>query len=501
VNFRPDQYTVFITFSAYLLAMAVIGFAAYRRTRGLSDFVLGGRRLGSWVAALSAGASDMSGWLLLGLPGFAYVAGLESLWLALGLALGTWANWRFVASRLRVYSELAGDALTLPAFFGERFEDSSGRLRLVSAAFTLLFFLFYTASGLVAGGKLFETVFGLPYLWAVGLGAAAIILYTSLGGFIAVAWTDLVQALLMALALILVPLMTFDALGGLGPALARIDAANPALLSIWTDASNQPLTVVAVVSLLAWGLGYFGQPHILARFKALSSEVLAARARRIAVGWVMLTLVGAILVGLAGIPWLDPALSDADSEKVFLLLVNALFHPVPAGICLAAVLAAIMSTADSQLLVSSSTFTEDFYQRFFRRRASQRELVSAGRLSVVVIALIAFALALDPASKVLDLVAYAWAGFGAAFGPALLLSLYWRRMTALGAFAGIVSGGLTVVAWKQLSGGVFDLYEMVPGVAVSTLAIVLASLADRAPSAEVVATFDAVHRRVAGSRT
>ena len=478
--------------------MAAIGLAAYRKTRGLSDFVLGGRRLGSWVAALSAGASDMSGWLLLGLPGYAYLAGLESFWLALGLALGTWANWRFVASRLRVYSELAGDALTLPAFFGERFGDASGYLRLVSSTFTLLFFLFYTASGLVAGGKLFETVFGLPYVWAVGAGAAAIILYTSVGGFLAVAWTDLVQGLLMALALVLVPLMTVAALGGPAETLARIDAINPALLDLSTDAAGKPLTLLAIISLLGWGLGYFGQPHILARFKALSSERVAVRARRIALGWVLVTLGGAVLAGLAGIAWLEPPLSDADSEKVFMLLVDALFHPIPAGICLAAVLAAIMSTADSQLLVCSSTFTDDFYQRFFRRGASERELVNAGRLSVIGIALVAVMLALDPESKVLDLVAYAWAGFGAAFGPTLLLALYWRRMTARGAFAGIVAGGLTVVVWKQLSGGIFELYELVPGVMASAVAIVAVTLADRGPAQRVTDIFDAVERRIRG---
>ena len=426
----PDRITIIATFAFYLVVIAAIGLAAYRSTRSLGDFVLGGRRLGSWVAALSAGASDMSGWLLLGLPGYAYVAGLESFWLALGLALGTWANWRFVASRLRVYSEMADDALTLPAFFGARFGDETGLLRLGSSLFILLFFLFYTASGLVAGGKLFEAVFGLDYVWAVATGAVAIMLYTAIGGFLAVSWTDLLQALMMAFALVLVPIVTVNALGGIDTTLARIADKNPALLEISTVASGEPIAVLSVISLMAWGLGYFGQPHILARFKAVASEKLIGRARGIAVTWVVVTLAGAMLVGLVGVPYFDPPLADADSEKVFLLLVEALFHPVPAGICLAAVLAAVMSTADSQLLVSSSTFTDDLYQRFFRRRASERELVLAGRAAVVVIAAIAFTLALDPQSKVLDLVAYAWAGFGAAFGPTLLLSLYWRRMTA-----------------------------------------------------------------------
>ena len=494
--FETDRLTMGLTFAAYLVAMAAIGWAAYRRTHGLGDFILGGRRLGSWVAALSAGASDMSGWLLLGLPGYAYLAGLEAFWLALGLAIGTWANWRFVAARLRVYSEIAGDAQTLPAFFSERFQDAGGSLRLVSGLFILFFFVFYTASGLVAGGKLFESVFGLPYLWALIAGTAAIILYTAIGGFLAVAWTDLVQALLMALALVLVPLFAIEAAGGFDDGLSRIEALNPELLDIWTQASGEPLGVLAILSLLGWGLGYFGQPHILARFKALSSAKLAGRARRIAIGWVLITLSGALLVGLAGIPLMAPPLGDADSEKVFLLLVDALFHPIPAGICLAAVLAAIMSTADSQLLVCSSTFTEDFYQRLLRRQASDAELVMAGRLSVILVAAVAFMLALDPDSKVLNLVSYAWAGFGAAFGPALLLALYWRRMTARGAMAGIIAGGLTVVLWKQLSGGIFDLYEIVPGVVFSTVAVITISLLDRVPDARETRHFDGAKTRI-----
>lgn len=489
--------TVTLTFLVYFVVLAVIGWVAYRRTKELSDFVLGGRRLGSWVAALSAGASDMSGWLLLGLPGYAYLAGLEAFWLALGLALGTWANWRFVAARLRVYSEKAGDALTLPAYFARRFEDDSGRLQVVAGVFVLLFFLFYTASGLVAGGKLFEAVFGFSYFWAVAIGAAAIFLYTAVGGFLAVSWTDLLQALMMAIALVVVPWVTMDVIGGLDATLAEVKARNPALLDIWTTSKGEPIAFLSTLSLLAWGLGYFGQPHILARFKAVSSERLVARSRRIATTWVVITLIAAVLVGLAGIPYFDPALSDTDSEKVFILLVEALFHPIPAGICLAAVLAAIMSTADSQLLVSSSVFTDDFYLRFFRRTASPREQVLAGRVSVFIVAGVAFLLALDPESKVLDLVSYAWAGFGAAFGPTLILSLYWPRMTGRGALAGILVGGLTVVAWKQMSGGVFDLYEIVPGVILSFIAAVLFSLTDKTPAPQIRETFEAVRTRAA----
>lgn len=462
-----------LTFAAYLLIVLVIGVIAWRRTRDLSDFVLGGRSLGSWVAALSASASDMSGWLLLGLPGYAYASGLESGWLAVGLLIGTWLNWRLVAGRLRTASEAADDALTLPQYLSNRFNDDSGLIRVVSSLFVLLFFLFYTSSGLVAGGKLFEAVFGLPYHWAVGLGALTIILYTAFGGFLAVSWTDLFQGLLMAAALVAVPLFALGQSDGAAGTIEAIGRHNPALLDPFTDSAGKPLGVIAIVSLLAWGLGYFGQPHILARFKAVRDIALVPRARRIAVSWVFITLSAACLVGLMGIPVFETPL--ADPEKVFIHLVDLLFHPLIAGICLAAILAAIMSTADSQLLVSSSAFTGDIYRVVLHRQASESELVIVGRLAVLSIALVAFLLALDPESKVLDLVSYAWAGFGAAFGPAVLLSLYWRGMNRWGALAGILVGGLTVVIWKPLQGGLFDLYEIVPGFIASALAIVLVS--------------------------
>ena len=467
------QFTIGLTFVVYLLLMLGIGVVAWRRTRNLSDFVLGGRRLGSWVTALSASASDMSGWLLLGLPGYAYLSGLESLWLAGGLLIGTWLNWRLLAARLRDYSERLGNALTLPEYLSNRFNDESGLIRIVSALFILLFFLFYTSSGLVAGGKLFESVFGLPYVWAVAAGTLTIILYTAFGGFLAVSWTDLVQGLLMAAALVAVPLMAMaEHQGGLALIL-EAGRDHPHLLDPFTDKDGKPLSWIAIVSLLAWGLGYFGQPHILARFKAVESVELIPRARRIAVTWVALTLTAACLVGIIGISSFETPLADA--EKVFIRLVDVTFHPLVAGICLAAILAAIMSTADSQLLVASSAFTEDLYKTLFRREASDRELVLVGRGAVLTIALIAFLLAMNPDSQVLDLVAYAWAGFGAAFGPVILLSLYWPAMTRMGALGGIIAGGVTVVVWKQLEGGIFDLYEIVPGILASMAAILLIS--------------------------
>ncbi|WP_133510595.1 sodium/proline symporter PutP [Candidatus Thiosymbion oneisti] len=486
---KPDPVVIALTFGAYFMLVLVIGWYAFRRTANLTDFILGGRRLGGGTAALSAGASDMSGWLLLGLPGLAYATGVQSLWLAGGLLLGTWLNWLLLAKRLRVFSEAYGNALTLPEFLANRFGDEDGWLRGISAFFILLFFLIYTGSGLVAGGKLFASVFGLPYLWAVAAGASVILLYTAVGGFLAVSWTDVLQGLLMAAALVAVPVMAFGNAGGLGPGLTRIEAVNPDLFKLFTEADGTALGLLGILSLAAWGLGYFGQPHILARFQAIGVVADVGKARRIAVSWVTITLTGAILAGLAGVLVLDAPLTADDRERVFIELVNLLFHPVLAGICLAAILAAIMSTADSQLLVSSSAFTEDLYRARLRPEAGPRELVAIGRGSVVILAGLAFIMALDPETMVLDLVGYAWAGFGAAFGPVVILSLYWPRMTRRGALAGIITGGITVVVWQQIEGGLFDVYELLPGFLLSLAAIWIASVSDPAPRAGLAAGF------------
>jgi sodium/proline symporter len=477
------------TFIVYLGLMLAIGVYAYRHTANSSDYFLGGRTLGPWPAALSAGASDMSGWLLLGLPGYAFSSGLESLWLGGGLLLGTWLNWLLVAKRLRTYSFVAEDAITLPEFFAKRFQDKSNLLQVISAFFILLFFLFYTSSGLVAGGKLFETVFGLDYTLALVIGTVCVVSYTLFGGFLAVSWTDLVQGLLMAAALVAVPVIAMQSEGGFDALFAAVEAKNPELLTIWNDASGEPLTWIAIVSLAAWGLGYFGQPHILARFAAIRSNADVPTARRIAVTWSAIAMAGAILVGFTGMIYVDTNLAGTlgDGEKIFMVLVNAMFHPVVAGILLAAILAAIMSTADSQLLVSSSALAEDFYKQVFNKDATQKQVVLVGRVAVIGLSIIALLLALNPDSSVLGLVSYAWAGFGAAFGPTLVLSLYWSAMNRKGALAGVIVGGLTVVVWKQLSGGLFDLYEIVPGIVFATIAIVAVSLATGEPSDEVKA--------------
>lgn len=479
-----NSFAITTTFIAYLIMMLAIGVIAYKRTSNSTDYFLGGRSLGPWPAALSAGASDMSGWLLLGLPGYAYAAGFEAFWLAGGLLVGTWANWLISAKRLRTYS-ITTESLTLPEFLSRRFNDNSKLIQTISAFFILLFFLFYTSSGLVAGGKLFETVFGLDYTTAVIIGTVCVVSYTLFGGFLAVSWTDLVQGLLMSAALLIVPIAAMN--GGLGQLSTDLHNINPELLTLWNDAKGEPLSAIAIISLAAWGLGYFGQPHILARFKATRSNKDLTTARRIAVVWTALSMIGAMLVGLVGLIYVTnsgaPKLDDG--EKIFMLLVNAMFHPVIAGILLAAILAAIMSTADSQLLVSSSAMAEDLYKQVLKKDATSEEIVRVGRFAVILISLIALVLAMTPDSSVLGLVSYAWAGFGAAFGPAIVLSLYWSRMNRNGALAGIVVGGVTIVLWKQFTGGWFDVYEIVPGIILSTLSIVIVSLITGEPEGEV----------------
>ena len=487
-----ENLNVIITFIVYLLFMLAIGSHFYKKNESLSDYLIGDRQLNKWVAALSAQASDMSGWLLLGLPGYAYLQGMEAVWIAFGLAAGTYLNWRFVARRLRRYTELAGNAITLPDYFANRFHDTNRLLRSLSALFILFFFLIYTASGFVAGAKLFESVFGLPYQSALIIGVVVIISYTTLGGFMAVSWTDFFQGIIMFFAIIALPLLALHATGGLAESTTAMRQIAPGYLDLFTNGQGEPLALLSIVSLAAWGLGYFGQPHILARFMAIRSAEEIKPARKIAMVWVGISLVCAVAIGLLGRIYLPETLPAADSEKVFMILVDRLTHPLIGGILLAAVLAAIMSTADSQLLVTSSALTEDLYRVIIRPTASDTELVWVSRGTVVGVAAVACAIALKPTSSVLALVAYAWAGFGATFGPVVLMSLYWKRMTRNGAIAGIIGGGITVLVWKSLEGGWFDLYEIVPGFIISVLLILLFSLSDQNPSPPVLEDFEAV---------
>ncbi|MFE9256554.1 sodium/proline symporter PutP [Streptomyces sp. NPDC006879] len=469
-------------FLVYVIAMIATGVWAYARTHTFTDFALGGRKLSALVAALSAGASDMSGWLFLALPGAVYAAGIGASWIAVGLVVGTYLNWLFVAPRLRTYAERAGNAVSLSAYLEERFEDRTRALRMASAAVTLVFFTAYVASGLVAGGLLFQNVFDLRFGLGVTVTALVIVIYSCLGGFLAVSLTHVLQGTLMFVALLVLSLVGITAIGGLGELGATLDRASPGLLDPGADvryvdgrwSTGASLGGVAIVSLLAWGLGYFGQPHILARFMGIRSIRAIPAARRIGTGWVVVVLAGATLIGLLGIGRISPPLADPDT--VYIVLSQTLLNPWVAGLMLIAVLAAILSTADSQLLVSSVALTEDFYRAFLNRRATDKVLVWVGRGSVVLVILIAYLIALR-ADGLLGIVSYAWAGFGAAFGPVVLLSLYWPRMTWAGAMAGIVSGAGTVLLWERINPLLgplkSDVYEMVPGVLVATLAALL----------------------------
>ena len=483
---------IIVAFVFYIGLMMGIGVYYYRQTKNMSDYFLGNRRLGAWVTSLSAEASDMSGWMLMGVPGFAYLAGLNAGWIAVGIALGTWANWQFVAARLRRYTELAGNALTLPEFLQNRFKDTSNLLRIVPAIFILIFFILYTSSGFVSAGRLFETVFGLDFSLAILLGAGSVVFYTLIGGFLAVSRTDFIQGVMMFFAILLVPVCAAMSLGGFGDTISAISNFKASMFDPFLKPDGSTITALEIISLMAWGIGYFGQPHILVRFMAVKSTAEIPQATRIAMTWVILSLAAAVAVGMVGTVYLTTPLEGTDSEKVFLVMTNNLFPPIIAGIVLSAVLAAIMSTASSQLLVAASAFAQDFYKTLLRKDANQTELVWISRASVLIIASIAVYLGFNPNSFILDMVAYAWAGFGAAFGPAILMSLFWKRTTRIGVIAGIIVGGVTILAWKNFAP--FELYEIVPGFIFSLVAIFVVSKLDREPDKEILDTFDAVGR-------
>ena len=479
------DYALLASIIIYMVLMLGIGYYAFKRTSNLSDYMLGGRALGPAVTALSAGAADMSGWLLMGLPGAMYASGLSEAWIAIGLTLGAWANWIYVAPRLRTYTQIANDSITIPGYLENRFGDSSKMLRLISGLVILIFFTFYVSSGMVSGGVLFQSTFGLDYHTGLIIVTFVVVAYTLFGGFLAVSWTDFVQGIIMFIALILVPVVTIIEIGGMEEAIDTARSIDPALLDIFTGT-----TVLGILSSVAWGLGYFGQPHIIVRFMAIKSIKEIKKARRIGMGWMIFSIVGAMFTGFVGITYFSkngPALTDP--ETVFIVLGEVLFHPIITGFLIAAILAAIMSTISSQLLVTSSSLTEDIYKTFFKRSASNRELVFLGRLSVLLVSIVALFLSWEKNATILDLVGYAWAGFGSSFGPLILLSLFWKRMNKWGALAGLVIGAVTVIAWS--SSGLSDtLYEMIPGFAASTLAIIIVSLLTAPPKKDVGSQFD-----------
>lgn len=486
------QVSVIIAFAVYLGLMMYIGIYYYRKSNSLDDYILGGRQLGPWITSMSAEASDMSGWMLMGLPGFAYSTGISAIWIAIGLALGTWLNWAFVSKRLRNYTEVASNSLTIPDYLKNRFHDKSGVLPILSAIFIVIFFLIYTSSGFVAGGKLFNTIFGLDYTVSLFITAGVVIFYTFLGGFLAVSWTDFIQGMMMFFAILLVPITAAFYLGGPIDTAHLIATEFPQGLSIWGPPTDTMTLVIGIISSVAWGLGYFGQPHILVRFMAISDAKELKKATNIAMTWVIISLAAAVVVGLVGKVYLTEPLPGAESETVFLVMTEQLFSPFVAGLIWSAVLAAIMSTSSAQLLVTASSVSQDLYRNLVDKDVSDGELVIVSRATVIIIAAIALLMALDPDSYILTMVAYAWAGFGAAFGPAILISLFWKRMTKKGCIAGVFVGGVTVLIWKQLA--LFGLYEIVPGFILSSIAIYVVSLLDKEPPKEVHDDFEAAER-------
>lgn len=469
------QPGVIASLSVYFLMMLGIGIYAWRKsTASSSEYLLSGRQLGPAVTALAAGASDMSGWLMLGLPGALYASGLVEAWIAIGLFIGALANWVIVAPRLREQTERYGNALTIPEFLGNRFGDRRHLLRLTASIVIIVFFALYSASGLVAGGKLFQSAFGADYQTGLWITASVVVAYVVLGGFLAVSLTDFVQGTIMAIALVVVPYMAWQGLPEGVSITQTLQAIDPGMTSLFAGT-----TVLGIISTAAWGLGYFGQPHIIVRFMAIRSVKEMPIARNICMAWMAVTLGGALLVGLIGRAYAESkGLAVADPETIFILLAGELFAPVFVGFLLAAILAAIMSTISAQLLVTGSSLTEDVYRLFVRREASETEIVNVGRISVVAVAGIAMILAQNPDSSVLSLVSNAWAGFGAAFGPVIILSLTWQRMTLAGALAGMVTGALVVIGWIAL-GWSSMMYEIVPGFMAAMLAIIGVSLGGR----------------------
>ncbi|WP_233508647.1 sodium/proline symporter PutP [Parvularcula marina] len=501
----------YISLALYFLLMLAIGFYGYKTsTSDSSEYMLGGRKLGPAVTSLSAGASDMSGWMLLGLPGAAFLAGLPAAWIAIGLTVGALCNYLVVAPRLRVYTETAKDALTIPDYFGKRFDDHTHLLRVFSSIVIVVFFTVYVSATLVGGGKLFESAFGQDYMTGLWITAGVVMVYTFVGGFLAVSMTDFVQGCIMFVALILVPVIAFTQLGdnvNLNEIFASVNPADSAKVEGSLDNLSMNLfsgaTVIGTISLLAWGLGYFGQPHIIVRFMAIRSVKDVPMARNIGMGWMVIALIGSVSTGIIGAAYViqngvptEYLNEDGlfDKETIFIALSQILFHPLIAGFLLAAILAAIMSTISSQLLVASSSLTEDFYKLFLRRNASDKESVMVGRICVVIVALVAIFLARNPDSSVLDLVANAWAGFGAAFGPVIILSLHWKKMTMPAAFLGMLVGAATVIIWTYtglISGALADLYSIVPGFIFCWLTVFIVSLFTQ-PKPGVLETHDVV---------
>ena len=521
------DFYVLASFVGYLALMLGIGFFFSKRQEDLGDYYLGGRRMNKWVVALSAQASDMSGWLLMGLPGAIYVGGFSEAWIGIGLLIGTYLNWKIVAHRLRVYSHACKDSITIPDFINNRFRDPTGISRIIAALIILVFFTFYTASGFVSCAKLFTSTFGIPdtvsflgltmtgYSLCLWIGGIVVVSYTLLGGYMAVCWTDFIQGSLMFVAIVLVPAIVVCNAGGFAATVDGLNAINPYLQSLFTNASTAKAAgFIGLASCMAWGLGYFGMPHILVRFMSIDNPAEVKGSRRIAMSWVTISLGAAMVIGLVFHLYLKQrglTLADVgnDPEKTFMVMINGIFSEgclarIFAGILLSAIMAAIMSTADSQLLVSASSFSNDLYKVVLRKKASNKELIVVSRLAVGAVAIVALVMAMNTQSEffkvVMKMVSFAWAGFGAAFGPLILLALFWRRTNLAGAVAGMVVGAVTCFVWKFVLSDyagtheIFGLYELAPGFLFALATTVVVSLVTKSPSAEMLAEFDAVKK-------
>lgn len=490
------SWMTYVMIGLYFLILLGIGYYAYKQsTSTLDEYMLGGRSLGPLVTALSAGAADMSGWMLMGLPGSVYSTGLSATWIAIGLTLGAWLNYILVAPRLRVYTELTDNAITIPDFFEKRVSDHTRMLKIISGLVIVVFFTLYTQAGMVSGGVLFESAFGLNYHVGLILTASIVIIYTLFGGYLAVSLTDFFQGVIMLIALVLVPIVALLKLNGLDT-FDTIVELKPTNLD-WFKGTS----FVSIVSLMAWGLGYFGQPHIIVRFMSIKSHKQLSAARRIGISWMAVSLIGACMTGLIGIAFIhDSGMKLENAETIFVVMSQVLFHPLIAGFFLAAILAAIMSTISSQLLVTSSSLTQDFYMLIrktsIQEKHREKEFVRVGRLSVLIVSAVSMAIAWTPNDTILNLVGNAWAGFGAAFGPLVLLSLFWKRLTKYGAITGMLLGSATVIFWIVMKGifkdnpGIFEFYEIIPGFIVSLVSTVLVSLVTKQPEQRILDEFD-----------
>lgn len=512
---ESNTVTMLIVIVIYLLGMVAIGLYCSKKTKDVSDFYLGGRKLGPVVTAMSAEASDMSGWLLMGLPGVAYLCGVaDAAWTGIGLAIGTYLNWLLVAKRLRLYSRTCGNAITIPDFISNRYRDKSKALTLISALIIIIFFVPYTASGFAACGKLFSTLFGIDYHIAMIVSAVIIISYTTIGGFLAASTTDLVQSVVMTFALLAIVGFGVNALGGVDAVFSGVKD-NPGYLS-FVETFNADTGMaeeygpLKIISTLAWGLGYFGMPHILLRFMAIKDSNKIKVSRRIGTIWVCISLTIAIIIGIIGLGISRlgdiPALAGSDSETVIIQIATFISkYGIPAaclaGLILAGIFASTMSTSDSQLLAASSSLSEDILHRFFKIKMTKKVAVLIARVVLVVIAAVAVVIAWDSNSSVFTIVSFSWAGFGATFGPVMLAALFWKRSNKWGVFAGIVSGGVMVFVWKYLVrplGGVWNLYELLPAFIVASVVIVAVSLLTKAPDKEIIDEFNLVKDMVKG---